>query len=94
MGPMGYTKPFPQVWPKISKMMTSILGPSAVGTGRLPFTLRDDSMMDLVCHRISDRCQDRDLGEFEIRNPRFLEGLVGWFLMVFAWKKNVKKKSR
>lgn len=49
---------YEKVWPKISKMMTSILGPSAVGTGRLPFTLRDDSMIDLACHRISDRYQD------------------------------------
>eukprot|EP00434_Breviolum_minutum_P031214 symbB.v1.2.027605.t1/scaffold2843.1/size69054/3 len=49
---------YEKVWPKISKMMTAILGPSAVGTGRLPFTLRDDSMLDLVCHRISDRCKD------------------------------------
>ncbi|CAK9117010.1 unnamed protein product, partial [Durusdinium trenchii] len=49
---------YEKVWPKISKMMTAILGPSAVGNGRLPFTLRDDTMLDLVCHRIQDRFQD------------------------------------
>jgi len=45
----------------MKKVLTSSTNKN-VTPGRLPFTLRDDSMLDLVCHRISDRCKDILMG--------------------------------
>mmetsp|Transcript_61638 Transcript_61638/g.115246 ORF Transcript_61638/g.115246 Transcript_61638/m.115246 type:complete len:541 (+) Transcript_61638:62-1684(+) len=50
--------PYDKVWPKIAKMMTAVLGAEAVGGGRLPFMLKDDTMIDHVCHRLSQKWQD------------------------------------
>ncbi|CAJ1359435.1 unnamed protein product [Effrenium voratum] len=49
---------YAKVWPKVSKMMTAVLGPAAVGHRKYPFSLRDDSMMDILCNHIAAQCQD------------------------------------
>ncbi|CAE7563311.1 unnamed protein product [Symbiodinium natans] len=48
---------YEKVWPKLAKMMTTVLG-HLEGAGAVPFALRDDTMIDLLCHRVVQKCQD------------------------------------
>ena len=69
----------------MKKVLTSSTNKN-VTPGRLPFTLRDDSMLDLVCHRISDRCKDILMG-FWWKEACFPKELQTWCLvqLLRAW---------